>query len=145
MTDLGLATGTTYLAFDFWGRRSLGAFRDSLVAGAVDPSFQVQVLCLREQQPHPQLLATNRHVSCGGVDLERVSWNADVLSGTSRVVKDDDYEMYLSEPEGWEVASVDAINAQPVLGELRDRVRRVTIRGAQAGRVSWSVRYRRAD
>jgi hypothetical protein len=145
MPDLGLAAGTTYLAFDFWAKRFLGPFRDSLVAGGIDPVFQVQVICLREQQGHPQLLATNRHVSCGGVDLERVSWDGSVLSGTSRVVRGDDYELYLSEPDGWVVGSVDAVNSQPVLGVLRDHMRRVTIRGAQAGLVSWSVRYRRND
>ncbi len=143
MPDLGLAVGTTYLAFDFWAKRFLGAFRDSLVTGAIDPVYQVQVLCLREQQAHPQLLATNRHVSCGGVELERVNWSGDVLSGTSRVVRGDDYELYLTEPEGWVVGSVDAVNAQPGLGPLRDHMRRITIRGATAGLVSWSVRYRR--
>ena len=144
MSDLGLATGTHYLAFDFWAKRFLGAFRDSLVAGAIDPVFQVQVLCLREQQAHPQLLATNRHVSCGGVDLEQVNWSGVTLSGTSRVVKGDDYELYLSEPDGWTAESVTAVGAVAGLGDVRDHVRRVVLRGTPGGPVAWSVRYQRA-
>ena len=145
MTDLGLPAGTAYLAFDFWAKRFLGAFRDSLVTGAIDPLFQVQVLCLREQQPHPQLLATNRHVSCGGVDLETVSWNGDVLSGTSRVVKGDAYELYLSEPDGWTAESVTAVGAAAELGGLQEHYRRIILRDAPAGPLSWVVRYRRAE
>ncbi len=143
MTDLGLATGREYLAFDFWAKRFLGAFRDSVVTGAIDPVFQVQVLCFREEQPHPQLLATNRHVSCGGVDLERVSWNGETLSGTSRVVNGDDYELYLSEPDGWTAESATAIGANAALGEVRDHYRRIVVRGAPAGQLTWTVRYRR--
>ena len=142
-TDLGLTPGRDYVAFDFWGKRFLGSFRDSLVTGAVDPVFQVQVLCLREQQSHPQLLATNRHVSCGGADLEQVGWSGEVLSGTSRVVKGDAYELYLSEPTGWTAESVVAPGAEAVLGELRDHWRRVILSGG-TDHLTWSVRYRRA-
>jgi hypothetical protein len=143
VSDLGLAVGREYVAFDFWKKRFLGVFRDTLVAGAVDPVIQVQVICLREQQPHPQLLATNRHVSCGGVDLERVSWSGDALSGTSRVVAGDDYEAYLTEPDGWTAESVTAPGAAAELGEVRDHWRRVTMRGAPTGQLAWTVRYRR--
>lgn len=143
-TDLGLNPATTWLAFDFWAKGFVGAFRDSLVTGPVDPEFQVQVLCLREKQPHPQLLATNRHVSCGGVDLVTMQWNGDALSGTSRTVSGDDYELYLTEPDGWTAESVTAAGAAAELGVLRDHVRRVVLHGGTGGTLAWSVRYRRA-
>jgi alpha-galactosidase len=144
MIDLGLATGRDYLAFDFWGKRFLGAFRDTLVAGAIDTSFQVQVVCLRERQPHPQLLATNRHVSCGGVDLEQVNWSEDVLAGESRVVAGDSYELYVTEPDGWTAESVDAPGAEAELGGRRDGSIRVTMRGAGTGLLTWRIQYRRS-
>ena len=121
----------------------MGTFRETLVAGAVDPEFQVQVVCLRERQAHPQLLATNRHVSCGGVDLERVFWSGEALEGTSRVVTGEDYELYLTTPDGWTAESVDAPGAEAVLAATRDGAVRVTIRGAKAGLLAWRVLYRR--
>jgi alpha-galactosidase len=142
VTDLGLFAGRDYVAFDFWKKRFLGAFRDTLFAGAIDPDFQVQVVCLRERLSHPQLLATNRHVSCGGVDLESVNWNGEALSGISRVVAGDDYELYLTEPDGWTAESVDAADAEALLGERRDQWRRVTMRGARTGQLTWTIRYR---
>jgi alpha-galactosidase len=144
MIDLGLPTGRDYVAFDFWGKRFLGSFRDTFVAGAVDTAFQVQVLCLRERQAHPQLLATNRHVSCGGFDLERVRWTGEALVGVSRVVTGDAYELYVTEPDGWTAESVDAPGADAVLGERRDGSRRVTMRGAKTELLAWSVTFRRA-
>jgi hypothetical protein len=144
VADLGLSAGRDYVAFDFWKKRFLGAFKDTFVFGAIDPDFQVQVVCLREQQPHPQLLATNRHVSCGGADLERVSWNGDSLSGTSKVVTGDDYELYVTEPDGWTAESVDAVGAEAVMGDRGDHWRRVIVRGARTGQLTWTVRYRRS-
>jgi hypothetical protein len=145
VADLGLSAGRDYVAFDFWKKRFLGAFKDTFVFGAIDPDFQVQVVCLREQQSHPQLLATNRHVSCGGADLERVSWNGDSLSGISKVVAGDDYELYVTEPDGWTAESVEAEGAEAVLGESHDHWRRVTVRGVRTAHVMWTVRYRRSQ
>lgn len=142
--DLGLSPTRTYVAFDFWGKRFLGGFRDSLITGPVDSLHKVQVLCLREEQPHPQLLATNRHVSCGGVDLEQLTWNGENLSGTSKVALGDDYELFLSEPAGWQAESVASTGAEATLGQLLDGWRVVTLRGSQSDRLTWSVRYRRA-
>jgi len=144
VADLGLSAGRDYVAFDFWKKRFLGAFRDTFVFGPIDSGFQVQVVCLRELQSHPQLLATNRHVSCGGVDLERVSWNGDSLSGISKVVTGDDYELDVTEPDGWTAESVEAVGAEAVLGERLDHWRRVTVRGARTGQLTWTVRYRRS-
>ncbi len=142
VAELGLTPGREYLAFDFWGRRFLGGFRDALVAGPVDPVFQVQVLCLRERQTHPQVLATSRHVTCGGVDLESVRWNGDILEGTSRVVQGDDYALYLTEPEGWTAEAVETSAGKASLGGRRPGSVTATITEG-AGPIAWRVRFRR--
>ncbi|HEU4988245.1 MAG TPA: hypothetical protein VFT41_00520, partial [Gemmatimonadaceae bacterium] len=98
--DLGLDPAKQYFVFEFWSRRLLGEFHDAFVPGPIDSTFKVQVFCIRERVDHPQVLATNRHVSCGGPDLERVVWAGDSLSGESRLVAGDPYEIYLSEPAG---------------------------------------------
>jgi len=139
--DLGLAPGTDYVGFEFWTKRALGVVRDTLRAGAVDPTFQVQVICLRERVAHPQLLATNRHVTCGGVDLVDVSWNGRTLTGTSQVVAGDPYELYLTEPEGFAAPSVQAEGAQVVSSRRDDGVRTVRLLAPSGGRVRWRIAY----
>ncbi|MHB8839197.1 MAG: alpha-amylase family protein, partial [Gemmatimonadaceae bacterium] len=51
MADLGLDTAHTYVAFDFWSDRALGAVKTALTLAPVAEN-DVQVVCLREQVDH---------------------------------------------------------------------------------------------
>jgi hypothetical protein len=141
LSDLGLASATDYVGFEFWTKRALGVVRDTLRVGAVDPAFQVQVICLRERVAHPQLLATNRHVTCGGVDLVDVSWSGRALSGTSELVAGDAYELYLTEPAGFGAPSVQVEGAQVLDNARDDGVRTVRVLAPAGGRVRWRIAY----
>ncbi len=140
-SDLGLPSATDYVAFEFWTKRSLGVVRDTLRAGPVDATYQVQVFCLRRRVDHPQLLATNRHVTCGGADLVEVAWRDRTLHGTSETVAGDAYVLYLTEPTGHRLVSVDADGAEVVGHAMVDGVRVVRLLSRAGGRVRWSVRY----
>src|SRR6185437_2840278 len=122
-------------------QRLLGAFRDQFAPGAIAARFQVQDFCIREALPHPQLVATNRHVSCGGVDLVDVSWRGDTLSGTSDVVAGDDYVLSVREPAGFRFVRAEATGAAVVSSALQGGVRRVRLRSAAGGRVGWRIVY----
>lgn len=141
--DLGLAGDRDYVVFEFWSRRFLGAHRGAFVPGPIDPARKVQVFCIRERVAHPQVVATNRHVSCGGPDLERVTWRGDTLSGTSAVVGGDVYEVYLTEPSGYRLSNV-AVDGARLLGTRMSgglRVIRMVASGNSAAH--WSIRYAR--
>ena len=145
LTELGLAPATDYIAFEFWTRRSLGIVRDTLHAGLVDRVFQVQAICLRRREEHPQLLATNRHVTCGGVDLIDVRWEQRTLRGASEVVAGDPYDLYVTEPTGFGAPQVRVDGARVVSSTLRDGVRgpvRVVRLLATGGTsVRWQLQY----
>ncbi|MGZ5515783.1 MAG: glycoside hydrolase family 36 protein, partial [Candidatus Aminicenantales bacterium] len=91
--DLGLDPSKEYYVFEFWTKRLLGSFSGSFAPGPLDPLFRSQALAIRERTSHPQVLATSRHVTCGGVDLVDVRWSGRTLTGTSRVVAGDAYEV----------------------------------------------------
>ena len=99
--DLGLDPAREYLVFEFWTKRLVGSFTGSFAPGPLDPAFRCQALAVRERARHPQVLATSRHVTCGGADLIDVRWADGGLSGTSRVVAGDPYDIYLTEPDGY--------------------------------------------
>lgn len=141
VADLGLPTDRPHVVFDFWNQRVVGTFADSLRLPAVD-SLGVQVLCLHRQQDHPQVLATNRHVSCGGVDLEDVRWERGTLSGRSHTVGGDAYVLFVSEPQGWTATAATAAGAQVTLGDVQDGVRRIVIRTEKAQTSDWQVTFR---
>ncbi|MGH7668716.1 MAG: hypothetical protein ACRENQ_04420 [Gemmatimonadaceae bacterium] len=141
--DLGLDPAPPYLVFEFWTKRLLGAFRVGFVPGPIDSTFKVQVFCIRAQVAHPQVIATNRHVSCGGPDLERVTWSGDTLSGTSTLVGNDEYDLYLSEPVGFLFAHASVVGATLVGASRQGAMRVIRMRSTQSATVAWRVEYAR--
>lgn len=146
--ELGLDSSRAYLAFDFWAARAVGAFTGTLHAAPVEVN-DVQVLCLHERAEHPQLLATSRHVSCGGVDVQDVRWTGDALSGRLQRWDQVRGDLFVTEPAGWEAVAVDVPDGQALLGERTDapaangvRWRRVSITSATPA-IAWTIRYRR--
>ena len=140
-SELGLASDRAYWVFEFWSKALLGAYEGSFTPGAIDPRFDVQVFCIRARQQHPQLLATNRHVSCGGPDLQSVGWQADTLSGESKVVANDVYTLYLSAPAGWHYAGATIEGADVLPSTQSGGVRTVSMKSASGGRVLWRVMW----
>jgi hypothetical protein len=142
--DLGLAGDREYLVFEFWTKKLLGSFQESFVPGRLDPRFQVQDFCIHERTDHPQLVATNRHVSCGAMDLQQVAWSGTVLSGASDLVAGDPYALYLTEPAGYRFVAATATGAA-VIGTARaGGLRVVRLSTAQGSRVAWRVEWRRS-
>lgn len=142
LSDLGLLAGTDYLGFEFWTRRPLGVVRDTLRPGPIDPRYGVQVICLRLRVEHPQLLATSRHVTCGGPDLREVSWGDNTLSGETELVAGDPYEIYLNEPDAYRFDGVEVTGARVVSQRRGPSVRIIRLESETGGTVRWRVRYR---
>ena len=98
--DLGLDPKKRYAVFEFWERRLLSPEGESFAPGPIAAAFNSQVFIIRERLPHPQVVATSRHITGGGVDLLDVSWKDGVLSGRSRVVGGEPYEIFVTEATG---------------------------------------------
>ncbi|MFI5235211.1 MAG: alpha-galactosidase [Gemmatimonadales bacterium] len=144
LAQLGLPAGTDYLAFDFWARRSLGVVRDTLRVGPIDPRFEVQVVCLRRRVDHPQILATGRHVTCGGPDLKDVAWRDHALQGESELVAGDAYDIYVTEPAGYRFAGVDVAGAVAAAERWERGMRVIRLSSREGGVARWVIRYRGA-
>jgi hypothetical protein len=148
LDELGLDTARTYVAFDFWESRALGVVKGALGLAPVAEN-DVQVLCLRERVDHPQILATNRHVSCGGVELQDVRWTDGELSGRLQRWDAVTGMLFVTEPLGWDAVSVEVGEGRAHLGERLEattasgiRWRRVVI-ASMTPSASWKIRYRR--
>jgi len=143
--DLGLPGDPEYLVFEFWTKRLLGAFHGSFAPGRVDPRFEVQDFCIRERADHPQLVATNRHVTCGVPDLVDVRWSGDTLSGVSDLVGGDTYELYLTEPRGYRfVTAATEAGAEVASSARAGALRVVRLKAVHSARVAWRVVWSRA-
>ena len=141
LAELGLAEQTDYVGFEFWTKRSIGTVRDTLRPGRIAAEYGVQVLCLRAKEEHPQVLATSRHVTCGGPDLLDARWQGGTLAGESDLVPGEPYELYLTAPARFRLTGLEAEDATVTSVRRADEVRVVRLVRAAGGRVRWWVRY----
>jgi hypothetical protein len=139
--DLGLRDSTEYLVFEFWTHRLIAATRAGFAFAPLDSAIRAQAYCIRERLPHPQLIATSRHVTCGGPDLRQVAWRDGELTGRSVVVADDPYVLYLTEPAGRSFVSASASGARVVSTSFSNGMRVIRLQPAASGPVEWVVHY----
>jgi hypothetical protein len=142
LADLGLDASKDYLAYEFWSHRFLGACRGSLeVAGL--PANGLASIALREQLDRPQIVSTNRHLSQGGAELVgEVAWQANTLSGVSKVVQADRYELAIHLPAGFKFASANVAGAAATTAIEGDLLR-VSWMPDTTAAVAWEVRFAR--
>jgi hypothetical protein len=135
VSKLGLEPGVEYAAFEYWTNKLLDPVRDRLRFKL--PASSSAVITIRKAFRHPQVVSTSRHITQGLLDLSNEGWGIPVLSGESRVVAGDPYELRIAEGE-WVAESV-------VGGSIVSRdqgVVRVRLDSERGGDVRWSVRFR---
>ncbi len=139
---LGLPSDERELVFDFWHGRLLGEFTGSFQPPPIDAKFDCNLLCIRKALERPQLLASNRHVSCGALEMRGLRWSGGELRATSDLVGGDDYVLWIRERDGFAFAEVRADGAEVVGNDVDSGVRRIVLRSARSKSVEWSVNYR---
>jgi len=139
--DLGLDPKKPRIVFEFWERRFVAPEGESFSPGPIPPAFNSQVFVIRERLPRPQVVATSRHLTGGGVDLIDVSWKDGILSGRSQVVGGEPYEIFLTESATWRLAEMQCEGASP-LPIARQGTLAVSGCAPTASReISWRARF----
>jgi len=95
---IGLPKAEEYVAFDYWGDTFFGSFSDKLSVEV--PGGSCLVLAVQPVKEHPILLSTSQHITQGIVDVVSVAWNGETktLSGVSKVIANDPYELRIYDP-----------------------------------------------
>ena len=137
--DVGLDPARTYLVYEFWTRRFLGTCRERVKLPELNP-MGLCSLAIREQLDRPQILSTSRHLSQGGVDLVSVEWQGRTLSGRSRVVAGDPYELVIYLPAGFRPSAAE-VNGQPAQVTAEGELARVSWMPVATGEVNWKVMF----
>jgi alpha-galactosidase len=140
--ELGLNPAGRYLVFEFWQKKYRGSHTGSFPPGPLPASFNSQVFIIRERLARPQVVATSRHITGGGVDLLDVQWKDGVLSGRSQVVGRDPYEIYITEPTGWTLAGMECGGGTTLPVEREGPVIKSGCRVEASGEIGWRARFR---
>ena len=127
---LGLKPGVDYAAFEYWSNKLIEPVRDRLRFKL--PASSSAVLAIRAVSSHPQVVSTSRHITQGLIDLSNEQWRNGELSGVSKVVAGDPYELRIA-PGAW--APDDAAISDS--GSLL----RIKVDSSVAGEVQWKVKF----
>lgn len=104
---LGLTSGSPYIAFDYWGQKLMGVFKD-LMKVQIEP-HDTRVFLIHPLLDRPQLLGTSRHIT-RAYSIKNLAWDGshNPLHGASDTVPGDDHALYFCVPAGFTVARVGA-------------------------------------
>lgn len=138
---LGLDDKKEYLVFEFWNKEFLGTRKSYFPVKAIEPN-EINTFAIREKTDHPQIISTNRHLTQGGYDLLDVAWNQNNLSGKSKVVKNDKYELYIYLPEGYSLRSALVENKKMDI-IVKDHVAIISYTPTVTGDVTWKIAFSR--
>jgi len=154
-TRLGLPAGpgVRYVGFDYWEGEFVGPFAGKRTF-TLRPS-SCRVIALSKLLERPQLVGTSRHVTQGVVDVVQVDWDEEThtLSGRSRVVGQDPYELRIAMPtsggRGLVLARAGVSEADAQAGVHTQVAQtgahlRVTIQSAASREVAWQLRFDQA-
>lgn len=141
LDKLGLDNAKSYEVFDFWKNEYLGNSRTALKSTLAPASCQV--LAVRESRPYPQVLSTSRHITQGLMDIISESWDkpSKTLSGKSKVVKDDLYELRIVLPPGVTTVKSAKCDGKSMTLDIKGKLARVSYSPEKTGEVQWEIRF----
>jgi hypothetical protein len=137
--DLGLDPKADHLVYEFWTQKFLGVCRGSLDLPEAG-EHELRSYALRPLENRPQVVSTNRHLSQGGADLLEVKWAGRTLSGRSKAVAADRYEIAVHAPAGFTAKSAE-IAEKPARIIKEGDLLRLSFVPETTGETSWSVSF----
>lgn len=140
-SKLGLDSQKEYLVFEFWTKNFEGSFNSGFSPSMIDPKFNCQVFTIRERKRHPQLLATNRHITCGAFELSDLKWNEKVLTGKSEVVEKDTYIIYLFEPDEYSYKEFLCDGVKVIDSLKTGNIREIKLVSETSKQIEWKAIY----
>ena len=139
--QLDCGRGRRYAVCDYWNRRFLGVFGESLPLEI--PAFDTAVLRITPLDDVPEIVFTSRHITQGAVELREIVRGEDgSLAGTALCVPGETWRMMVLLPEGWEFLGADSsIPAETSCGG--EGLLEVAFHPVREKEVRWNLRFRR--
>lgn len=140
LAALGESPDRYLTVHDYWQ----GAYRGT-VAGRLDvrvPPASVTLLGLRRLEPNPMLIASDRHITMGALDHDRLDWDpaARRLSGEFRATPDAPHTLRILVPEGFTPRGA-ALGDVPCDWRMEGRILLLTFDSGAGGPTRWRAEF----
>lgn len=143
----GLDDKSAYYAFDFWDNKPLADMNGKFELNL--PAEACKIIAVRAKSNHPVVVSTSQHVTQGMIDLLKEDWSNGTLSGTSKLIAGDPYEIRvagLNDGGKWKlklaslVKNNDGITIK-VLPQQENGWIRVVIKSKNSKVVNWKLNF----
>lgn len=143
----GLKGKSGYYAFDFWANKPISDILNTISEEL--PAESCKVIAVRTKTNHPVVVSTSQHVTQGMIDLLSEEWKSGTLSGTSKVIAGDNYELRiagLDEGGEWKLDKAAILQknggvAIDVLPQTEKGWLRVVIKTKESQVVNWKLKF----
>ncbi|MBT3290084.1 MAG: hypothetical protein HN380_22260 [Victivallales bacterium] len=138
--DLELDPQAEYLVYEFWRKTFLGVRKGGFTRTLPAPDCEVHAVVAK--QDRPVLVSTSRHVRHMAFDIMALDWNAGskALSGTSRVVAGDPYQLRIFVPPGFTAKSAKA-GELPVQMKAANGLLTLDLTSPKSMPIHWQVEF----
>ena len=139
--ELELSSHKEYLVYEFWSRQFLGVKKGSFTRTLQAPDCEIYSIV--EKADHPVLISTSRHVRHMAYDILSLKRDQSEgkLSGESRVVKEDPYQLRVFVPEGYAFARVEA-EGLPTDAKMDGPLLNIDFESPENKVIAWTVYFK---
>ncbi len=140
---IGLQTGKTFLAYDFWNNRFVGEIKNEIEISILPGS--VTLFSLHEKTGNPQFISTDRHILQGAIEVENVSFNKEtkIINGISKgpLGSNHNIKIYIPSPSYWKNKGIGLFydDENFSLKMVDDNILSINVRFKETTRVEWSA------
>jgi len=138
--DLRLDPDKEYIVYEFWTRQLIGTFKGTLVTRPLKP-YDCDVYSIVEKQDRPVLISTSRHVRQMAFDIKDLAYDAGqrVLSGVSRAVAGDPYQLRIYVPDGFSAKRAALSNGLTATMKTDGNLLTVNYTSSAGNDVEWKI------
>ena len=140
---VGLDPAASYYVYEFWSDSLVGKFSGTAKIERQLGPTHCAMLSIRNVQPNPQVLSTNRHLLQGWVDLANVKWDGRVnsLSGVASVIGGEPFKIVVA-VNGSTAKKIMASGGRAKLSKHpSDGLVQIILERADNGEVSWQLSF----
>ncbi len=130
-----------YLVYDYWNKQYIGEIERGF-STLLQPCAS-KVYAVRRKLGRPQVVSTSRHISQGAFDITSLAWDESrkTLSGVSKVVAHDPYEIILYVPDGFRVFLEGNDTLSTNVQNMGKNIWALRLAPEATGELAWSVAF----
>jgi hypothetical protein len=133
-----------FTGFEYWEGIPVNPVGNAL--DVTVPPASCKVIALRTANGTPSVVSTSRHITQGIIDLADEHWDdaSKTLSGTSRVVGGDPYEIRIALPEGDNYKTVSKCRCDKgaiSVVSKGDGIAKIMIESADSAEIHWQATF----